>query len=308
MNGGVDASVSHKKMDDKPPRNPSDPEGQPQRRPFARGPERVSHSDRPYGRSFPPRRGDQASRSSRGASDSRVDRDNIGNRLDSDGHRYGRGQSGERRSVGFRNNPFGRPRHEVEEPVKKPRIVSDNQITEGKYMGEKITQVDLPKFKATSRRLREVFFRILGKKIRGRRFLDLRCGVGTMGIEALSRGAGLVTFVDRSSRMIECTKKNLEIFDIRQGHAELVEIEAIPFLKRTEKAKRKWDVLFVGMPLEDDSAEMLEFFKRGVAVTKGSALVLEHASSLSLPERTGRLRRRKIVVQGDVTMTFYEFR
>jgi len=142
----------------------------------------------------------------------------------------------------------------------------------------------------------------------GRRFLDLRCGVGTMGIEALSRGAGLVTFVDRSARMISITRKNLETFEIKAGHTETLELEAMPFLKKSEKAKRKWDVVFIGISEVDDSDEMLSFLKRGVAVTKGSAVVIEHASALALPEKTGRLRRRKIVVQGDVTMTFYEFK
>ena len=296
-------------MDDKRYQNPSESEGQLKRRPFERGPEKGVHADRPGGRSpgrretgTSPRfgRGPTQSRPhSRFGSEGRTEDDRSSRRKSFPNQRFPH-NSGERPSRGARS--VG------DEPIKKPKIVSDNQITEGNYMGKRISTVDLPKFKLTSRRLREVFFRILGRKIRGRRFLDLRCGVGTMGIEALSRGAGLVTFVDRSARMIEYTRKNLESFEIKQGHAEVVELEAVPFLKRMDKAKRKWDVLFVGIPQADDSVELLSYFKRGVALTKGSALVLEHASSVSLPERKGRLRRRKIVVQGDVTLTFYEFR
>lgn len=296
-------------MDDKRYQNPLESEGQLKRRPFERGPEKGVHTDRPYGRS-PGQRGMGSSpRFGRDSSQSRPHSRFGSEGRTEDDRTNRRGAFPDRKSP--RNFPLrdSKGRHLVgEEPIKKPKIVSDNQITEGNFMGKRISTVDLPKFKVTSRRLREVFFRILGRKIRGRRLLDLRCGVGTMGIEALSRGAGLVTFVDRSARMIEHTKKNLETFEIKQGHTEVVELEALPFLKRMEKAKRKWDVLFVGIPQADDSEELFAYFKRGVTLTKGSALVLEHASSVSLPERTGRLRRRKIVVQGDVTMTFYEFR
>jgi len=296
-------------MDDKRHPNPSDPEGQPRRRPFERGPERVSDTDRPYHRGP---RGPRPMGSSRFQGHSAARRTgpgpNPGNRIDDDRNRH-RGPVRDNRAPGrFTSRPNPRHRPAVDEKVNKPRIVSDTQITDGRFMGKRIEIVDLPKFKQTSRRLREVFFRILGKKVRGFRFLDMRCGVGTMGLEALSRGAGLVTFVDRSARMISVTKKNLEAFEINQGHTEVVEIEAMPFLKRAEKAKRKWDVIFVGIPEADDSDELFSFFKRGVALTKGSALVIEHSTALALPERKGRLRRRKIVVQGDVTMTFYEFR
>ncbi len=296
-------------MDDKRHPNPSDPEGQPSRRPFERGPQRVSDTDRADHRGpRAPRAPGSSGFGGRTSGRRTGSGPNPGNRIDDDRHRNRIPGRDNREPGRFTSKPNPKDRSAVEERVNKPRIVSDTQITDGKFMGRKIETVDLPKFKQTSRRLREMFFRILGKKIRGYRFLDMRCGVGTMGLEALSRGAGLVTFVDRSARMISVTKKNLEAFEINQGHTELVEIEAMPFLKRAEKAKRKWDVLFVGLPEADDSEELLSFFKRGVAVTKGSALVIEHSSGLALPERKGRLRRRKIVVQGDVTMTFYEFR
>jgi 16S rRNA (guanine966-N2)-methyltransferase len=290
-------------MDDKHHRGSADQEGQPSRRPFERGPDRSSLTERPYNRGpRPPRQGGASRFSGRPVGSG------PGNRLEDPSGRRRPPSRGQNQSGRFSPRPFDRNRPKTEEQIPKPKIVSDRQITEGKFIGKKIETVDLAKFKQTSRRLREVFFRILGKKIRGRRFLDVRCGVGTMGIEALSRGAGLATFVDRSARMIAMTKKNLDSFEIKQGHAELLEIEALPFLIRAEKAKRKWDVVFVGIPDSDDSEELFSYFKRGVSLTKGSALVLEHHSSLALPEKTGRLRRRKIVVQGDVTMTFYEFR
>jgi len=297
-------------MDDKRQDNSPDPEAPPRRRPFERGPERGIHADRSHGRptARPSRFHGTARPEGRPLSRGGRADFNPGNRTE-DGQFRPRKPFGERKGPNrFSSKSCQKNKPAIEEAVIKPRIVSDKQITEGKFMGKKIETLDLPKFKTTSRRLREVFFRILGKKVRGRRFLDLRCGVGTLGIEALSRGAGLATFVDRSARMISITRKNLETFEIKVGHTETLEIEAMPFLKRTEKEKRKWDVVFVGISEMDDSEEMLSFLKRGVAVTKGSAVVIEHASALALPERTGRLRRRKIVVQGDVTMTFYEFK
>jgi 16S rRNA (guanine966-N2)-methyltransferase len=93
-----------------------------------------------------------------------------------------------------------------------------------------------PNVRPTARRIREVMFRILFRRIRAGRFLDLCAGSGMVGIEAISRGAIIATFVERSAKMCSFIKKNLESCEIKEGHGEVVEMEVVPFLKKWRNA------------------------------------------------------------------------
>jgi hypothetical protein len=99
---------------------------------------------------------------------------------------------------------------------KLPKIVSDMQVTEGKHRGKYLQSTASPKVRPTSRRIREVMFKILYRRIRARRFLDLCAGCGAVGIEAMSRGALLGTFVERSAKMCSFIRKNMEVCGIKE--------------------------------------------------------------------------------------------
>jgi 16S rRNA (guanine(966)-N(2))-methyltransferase RsmD len=188
----------------------------------------------------------------------------------------------------------------------KPRIVSDMQVTEGKHRGKYLVSTASPKVKPTARRLREVMFRILYRKIRAKRFLDLCAGSGTVGIEAMSRGALLGTFVERSAKMCSYIKKNLATCGIKEGHGEIHEMEVIPFLKEMKKRKRCWDVVYFDPPYDADYDEVLKFLSRGVALEQGGTLVIEHHAEMFFPEKIGQLRRWRVIVQGDSALSFFE--
>lgn len=74
------------------------------------------------------------------------------------------------------------------------------RIIAGQYRGRNLKSPPSMEVRPTSDRLRETLFNILQTRIAGVRFLDLCAGTGAIGIEALSRGAGFVTFVDRSRK------------------------------------------------------------------------------------------------------------
>lgn len=189
---------------------------------------------------------------------------------------------------------------------RKPRIVSDMQVTEGKHRGKFLVSTASPKVRPTARRLREIMFRILYRKIRAKRFLDLCAGSGTVGIEAMSRGALLGTFVERSAKMCSFIRKNMATCGIKEGHGEVHEMEVVPFLKEMKKRKRCWDVVYFDPPYDADYDEVLKYLSRGVALEVGGVLVIEHHAEMFFPEKINQLKRWRVIVQGDSALSFFE--
>ncbi len=180
------------------------------------------------------------------------------------------------------------------------------QVTEGKHRGKFLQSTASPKVRPTARRLREVMFRILYRKIRAKRFLDLCAGAGTVGIEAMSRGALLGTFVERSAKMCSFIRKNMKTCGIKEGHGEIHEMEAVPFLKEMKKRKRCWDVVYFDPPYDADYDEVLKYLSRGTALEMGGILVIEHHAEMFFPEKINQLKRWRVVVQGDSALSFFE--
>lgn len=190
--------------------------------------------------------------------------------------------------------------------VPKVPIVSDMQVTDGKHRGKYLQSTTSPKVRPTARRIREAMFKIIYRRIRAKRFLDLCAGAGTVGIEAISRGAILATFVERSAKMCSFIRKNMEACGIKEGHGEIVEMEVLPFLKRMAKRRRFWDIVYFDPPYESDYEEVLNYFKRGAVVAPGGILVIEHHAEMFFPEKLGILKRWRVVSQGDSAITFYQ--
>ena len=201
------------------------------------------------------------------------------------------------------------PKGKKIQPWKKEnniRIVSDMQVTDGKHKGKYLQSTVSPKVRPTARRIREVAFKILYRRIRAKRFLDLCAGCGTVGIEAISRGAIIATFVERSAKMCSYIKKNLTTCGIKEGHGEVVEMEVAPFLKKMWKRRRFWDVVYFDPPYNANYDEVLKYLSRGATVTPGGILVIEHHSEMFFPEKIGVMKRFRVVVQGETTLSFYE--
>ena len=101
----------------------------------------------------------------------------------------------------------------------------------------------------TSDRLRETLFNVLAPRIAGARFLDLYAGSGAVGIEALSRGAAQVVFVERAPAALKALRQNLERLGIEAGfeiHAKSVE----GFLRSAGVKRELFEVVFLDPPYE----------------------------------------------------------
>jgi 16S rRNA (guanine966-N2)-methyltransferase len=203
-----------------------------------------------------------------------------------------------------------RPRPENPFLPLKPeiKIINDMQITDGRHRGAQLISTLSPKVRPSARRIREALFRILGKRVRFARFLDLCAGSGAVGIEAISRGALLCTFVERSAKMCAFIRKNLEACKVcPDGHGEIHQIEIAPFLKRMANRKRRWDIVFFDPPYDFDYDEILQFFARGKCLNpSGGIFIIEHHAEMFFPPAVGVLVRRRVIIEGESALTFYE--
>jgi 16S rRNA (guanine(966)-N(2))-methyltransferase RsmD len=161
----------------------------------------------------------------------------------------------------------------------------------------------------TSDRLRETLFNILGPRIRGSRFVDLYAGSGAVGIEAFSRGAEHVWFVENAAAAVKTIRANLNSLKIDRRYT-LETRNAIAALERTSGQGVAADIVFLDPPYEAEAeySRMLGFLgeKRGQAFLAPDALVIaEHRSKTSLAESYGALQKTRVVKQGDAALSFF---
>src|SRR5437870_6829524 len=119
------------------------------------------------------------------------------------------------------------------------------RIIAGKFRGRILKSPPSLQTRPTSDRLRETLFNILAPRIEGVRFLDLCAGSGAVGIEALSRGAAQITFVDRSRKMCTLIGANLKELEVDEDEIEVRCTEALEFLQgRAKKDAEPFDIVF----------------------------------------------------------------
>src|SRR2546429_579273 len=108
------------------------------------------------------------------------------------------------------------------------------RVIAGNYRGRTLRSPPSMQVRPTSDRLRETLFNILAPRIEGTRFLDLCAGSGAVGIEALSRGAAHVTFVDRSRKMCGLIEAILDLCGVPEDETEVVMSEEADLLHRAD--------------------------------------------------------------------------
>jgi 16S rRNA (guanine966-N2)-methyltransferase len=173
------------------------------------------------------------------------------------------------------------------------------RIVAGAYRGRQLKSPTWQGLRPTSDRLRETLFNILGPAVRGARVLDGYAGTGAIGIEALSRGAAAVTFVENDPRAVKLIEANLASLGasgaiIRAGFAgAAARLEGQVF-----------DLIIVDPPYGDSAAaDALD----GAAPLAGAdtRIVVEHASRHAAPAERAGLRLTRTVTAGDSALSFY---
>lgn len=129
------------------------------------------------------------------------------------------------------------------------------RVIAGEYRHRKLEYPEDNKdIRPTKDRIREAFFSSLGD-ISGKSFLDLYAGCGSMGIEAISRGASYSTFVDISSVSIGYVTRNIKTLDIKD-RSEIVKASDLTALEKFKREGRQFDIIYIDPPYESDRYEI----------------------------------------------------
>jgi 16S rRNA (guanine966-N2)-methyltransferase len=174
------------------------------------------------------------------------------------------------------------------------------RIIAGTLRGRRIEAPDWDGLRPTSDRLRETLFNVLAPRIGGARVLDAYAGTGAVGIEALSRGAAHVTFVEHDRRAAELIERNLARCGVKDRYA----IIRAGFAGAAPRLAGPFEILFLDPPY--GAAELKGALDAASRLAAGeSLLIVEHAARDAAPERTAGLVRVRELVQGDSALAFY---
>jgi len=178
------------------------------------------------------------------------------------------------------------------------------RIIAGEYRGRTIS---MPAFiRPTQDRVREAIFNVIKEVVPGSSVLDLFAGSGAFGIEALSRGAHSVIFVDNNIKCISIIRKNLSFVEDYAGKTQLLKLEAVKAIGRLEKQSRAFDLVFLDPPYSKGLAKnsLIKIGACDILKTPGF-VIAEHSKKDELPRETGVLRLFKEKRYGDTAVSFY---
>ena len=186
------------------------------------------------------------------------------------------------------------------------------RIIAGQYRGRPLSSLRGAALRPTSDRLRETLFDVLtaGRPdaLAGSVWFDLYAGSGAVGLEALSRGAHTVYFVESARAAQALIRHNLERLGIEEG-CTLMARDALAALRQLEKEGVACDFCFLDPPWEDHGAyrQALEFLSRPASslLKPSSLVVVEHQQRFDPGESFGALGRYRRLPQGDAALSFY---
>jgi 16S rRNA (guanine966-N2)-methyltransferase len=175
------------------------------------------------------------------------------------------------------------------------------RIISGRLKGRRLKSPAWAGLRPTSDRLRETLFNILAGQLEGAFVLDGYAGTGALGIEAMSRGASGVVFVELDRRAAELIDGNLQHCGITEGCAI---IRADIGRLGQPGGSRRFDVILLDPPYSDSDLETC-VSRAAPWLATGGLLVLEHARRNMPPPTAGDLTRTRVVHSGDSALSFY---
>jgi 16S rRNA (guanine966-N2)-methyltransferase len=160
------------------------------------------------------------------------------------------------------------------------------RVISGSFKGKRLFGSDDYKIRPTTDRIKESIFTIVRDFICEQEVMDLFCGSGSLGIEALSRGARKVTFVEKSSSSIALLNKNINHLKLSTSFYRIIQRDVLQYCSDTQHT---YDIILADPPFDYPSLQELVTIitTRGVLREKG-ILVIEHEIKNPIEERAAR--------------------
>jgi len=170
------------------------------------------------------------------------------------------------------------------------------RVIAGKYRSRPLRSLRGLDIRPTSDRLRETLFNILtsgdSERLAETVWVDLYAGTGAVGIEALSRGARMVYFVEESARAANLVRQNLGLLGIEADSFEVMERDVLAGLRRLDAQAVACDFCFLDPPyrLHEAYAETLGFLSQSRLLQPKSVVIAEHGRKFDPPAQVGALQ------------------
>jgi len=187
------------------------------------------------------------------------------------------------------------------------------RVIAGKYRSRRLHSSPGLDIRPTADRLRETLFDVLTAgnlaALEGTVWIDLYAGTGAVGIEALSRGAGMVYFVEASSRVADLVRKNLHSLEIEAGFRVLKQ-DSVPALKGLSASSVQADFVFLDPPyrMEEAYSQTLSALSDSNLLKPESRVIVEHQKKFDPGAQPASLERYRLLPQGDAVLSFYRIR
>ena len=182
------------------------------------------------------------------------------------------------------------------------------RIIAGQYRSRPLQSLPGLDLRPTSDRLRETLFDLLSAshKLEGSVWLDLFAGTGAVGIEALSRGASHVYFVEMERKHARLIRENLHSLKLKEGF-DVFERDTASALRELDASGVVCDFCFLDPPYRMRGAYERTLERLGASRLAGpsSVVIAEHEKKVELSENYGTLRRYRKIVQGDAALSLY---
>lgn len=180
------------------------------------------------------------------------------------------------------------------------------RIISGEFKSRKIKFPKSRETRPMMDRVKETIFNVLGTDVQNRRVLDLFAGSGSLGIEAISRGAKSVTFVESSTVPCQIIRDNLLSLGINRAQWEILGRPVTQALRHLSNRKRRFDLIFLDPPFNRDFIKkILRLIGHFDIVELGGMVVYQRARQENLPENIPNLHLIKEKAIGQAYIGFF---
>jgi 16S rRNA (guanine(966)-N(2))-methyltransferase RsmD len=171
------------------------------------------------------------------------------------------------------------------------------RVIGGEFRSRKLESMPGMDVRPTPDKVRESLFNILAPEIEGAVFVDAYAGTGAVGIEALSRGARHVVFIENDRAAADLIRKNLASLKA-EARARVIRGGAALYLGNLDA-----DIVFIDPPYPKEREYLAAM--EALEAKEARVVVVQHATRFALEDEYGPLRRTRTVKYGDNTLSFY---